>query len=200
MSFQQAALLQRLQDLFHEERIAIGLVIEELLQLDRERRRTQEGATDCVRIASRDPRECQLRAKGALRQRQHVPAAVGHTQQNPIGYQALSHHREKFARRLIHPVQILENDDERVRFGGSMEKPRNRLEDARSPKLRVELSEGRVACVDRQQRSKERHRGAIGLTKWGGRAVDSIANHLVGVAGLNGECALEQVDERVKWQ
>ena len=81
-----------------------------------------------------------------------------------------------------------------------MEKPRNRLEDARSAKLRVELSERRVACVDRQQRSKERHRGAIGLTKRGGRAVDPIANHLVGVAGLNGECALEQVDERVKRQ
>ena len=30
--------------------------------------------------------------------------------------------------------------------------------------------------------------------------VDPIANHLVGVAGLNGERALEQIDERMKWQ
>ena len=46
-----------------------------------------------------------------------------------------------------------------------MEKPRDRLEDARSAKLRIELSERRVARVDRQQRSEERHRRSIGLTK-----------------------------------
>jgi hypothetical protein len=62
LSLQQAALLQRSQDLFHE-RIAIGLVVKELLQLDRQRRRTQERATDRARIASRDPGKCQLRAK-----------------------------------------------------------------------------------------------------------------------------------------
>ena len=37
LSFQQAALLQRSKDLFHEERIAVGLVLKQLLQRDRER-------------------------------------------------------------------------------------------------------------------------------------------------------------------
>ena len=55
--------------------------------------------------------------KAPCAERQRVSAAVRRAQQDPFGRQALGHHREEFARRLIHPVQVFEHDDERAAPG-----------------------------------------------------------------------------------
>ena len=110
--------------------------------------------------AARDPGQGQLRAEGARRQWQRVTRAVGRAQQNPARPQALGHHRQEFARRLIHPVQVLEHDDERAGFGRRMEKlPIASKMPARRSFGSSGASDASPA-IDREQRTKERHRAA----------------------------------------
>ena len=156
---EQSAFLERSQDLFDEERVAVRRVVNQLLQLRREswRPRSEQPIRPLSERETLASVSCVPNAPCAERQR--VSGPVCRAQQNASGRQALGHHRQKFARRLIHPVQVFEHDDDRPRLGGGVQEPADGLEDARAQQLRVERRERAVARIDRQQRSKERTDG-----------------------------------------
>ena len=81
-----------------------------------------------------------------------------------------------------------------------MEKSTNGFEDAGSAQLWVERRVRGVTCLDREQGSKKACRWPERLAKCGGGAVDSIANHFVGVAGLHRKRVFQEIDQRVERQ
>src|SRR5262249_13047233 len=96
------------------EGIALRLLEDEGLVVCRHRPRVQEFLHQCYTFSLRTALQDQTRVVGAVSPRRAIARAIGRQEEDRQGQYTIDQGGEEFFRGRVHPVQVLQNQDERA--------------------------------------------------------------------------------------
>ena len=134
----------------------------------------------------------------AIRQRRRVAWPAGLDHQNPVRFDPIGKAHDEFCRRLVRPVEVLPDDDQRTILGGAGEEPPHSVEDAGPPELGAEPQDGRVSRIQRQQVAQEGQHGTEILAQPKHGLLDLLDDDGLGVPLIDLEGPAHEVDEGVE--
>ena len=113
--------------------------------------RGQHGPGHLYGVRRGEVREHHARVVGPLPKGMHIAGAVGAEAQHAAGGDAVRHEAQKGFRRLVHPVEILKDDDLRPHLSGPQQQAAQGVEDLGPAQLRVHGAHGWIARIDGEQ-------------------------------------------------
>ena len=115
-----------------------------------------------------------------------------------MGGETVGEEREELLRRLVRPVQILPDEDQRPVLGRPDEDPAHRVEDLRSSERRIQLAEGRLARIHRQDVAHARERRPEVLSELQDRALHFLDDDPRRIRLVEIEGPPQEVDQRME--
>ena len=191
---QHLRLDQRADALLQEERVPLGALDQEVLERPKGGVRAQERVQQGLGALGRQGVEPELRVVGLAAPAMRVLGAVVHEEEHPGRRQALDQTVQDGLGLAVDPVEVLEDDEQRLDLALAQEQTLDRLQGPLAALRRVERRPRGVVHRHVQQRQERGHGGLEGLVQRQELAGDLLADGPRIVLVLNLQVSLEQVD------
>jgi hypothetical protein len=151
LTLQNAEVQECLRDFFDEERDTLGLVQQRAPHIGRKPLDPEHAAGHRDGVGLRQWTQRHPRLKTTRAEGRGIAEAMRGDEEDATGSDAVDEGAEVFLRTGVHPVKILEHEDERPARGAAQRHGEHRLEDVLAPPRGVHRADGGISGIHGQQ-------------------------------------------------